>query len=79
MNATSTAGFGNVGEGDALEDGRMECGVCWAIYDPAEGDPIWQIPPDTPFSRLPPEWRCPSCDAEQIKFMCLAGRGEPLP
>ena len=23
---------------------RMECGVCWRVYDPAEGDPVWQIP-----------------------------------
>jgi hypothetical protein len=23
----------------------MECGVCWRVYDPAEGDPAWRIEP----------------------------------
>ena len=29
---------------------RMECKVCWYVYDPAEGDVVWQIPPGTPFA-----------------------------
>ena len=32
---------------------RLECKVCWHVYDPAEGDPVWQIPPGTPFTDLP--------------------------
>jgi rubredoxin len=51
---------------------RMECGVCWRVYDPAEGDPVWQIPPGAPFSQLPEDWRCPNCDAPRARFMRLA-------
>jgi rubredoxin len=50
---------------------RMECGVCWQVYDPAAGDGIWQIPPRTPFAQLPPHWTCPNCAAEQSRFMAL--------
>lgn len=51
--------------GDAArlaDDARMECKVCWHVYDPAQGDSYWQIPPGTPFSALPADWRCPECD-----------------
>jgi [NiFe] hydrogenase assembly HybE family chaperone len=57
-------------------DAKLECGICWTIYDPAEGDPVWQIPPGTPFSELPTDWRCPHCDAPKHKFMVL-GADEP--
>ncbi|MBF6057676.1 rubredoxin [Thiomicrorhabdus sp. HH1] len=50
---------------------RMECKICWYIYDPAIGDDFWQVPPGTPFSQLPPEWRCPDCDGEKDQFMVL--------
>jgi rubredoxin len=48
---------------------RMECGVCWVVYDPAEGDSVRQIPSGTPWSELPEDWRCPNCDAPQTRFM----------
>jgi rubredoxin len=48
---------------------RMECGVCWHVYDPAEGDPVWQIPPGVAFADLPDDWRCPECDAPREKFL----------
>ncbi|HMK88308.1 MAG TPA: rubredoxin [Methylocystis sp.] len=48
---------------------RMECGVCWRVYDPAEGDPVWQVAPGTPFAELPEDWRCPNCDAPREKFL----------
>lgn len=54
---------------------RMECGICWHVYDPAEGDPVWQIPAGTPFTALPEDWTCPNCDAPRAKFMVL-GEGE---
>lgn len=50
---------------------RMECGVCWQVYDPAAGDAVWQIPRGTPFAQLPPHWTCPNCAAEQSRFMAL--------
>ena len=57
--------------GALAEDARLECGICWTVYDPAEGDPHWGIPPGTPFAQLPEHWRCPVCDAPQHKFMVL--------
>lgn len=49
----------------------LECGICWWVYDPAAGDPVWQIKPGTPFSKLPEHWSCPNCDAPKYKFMVL--------
>ncbi len=63
-------------------DARLECGICWHVYDPAEGDPVWQVPPGTPFAALPGHWRCPNCDAPKHKYMLLdgsAGDGGPRP
>ena len=48
---------------------RLECRICWHVYDPAEGDEVEQVPPGTPFSALPAHWRCPQCDAERDKFL----------
>ncbi|MBD3618988.1 MAG: rubredoxin [Chromatiales bacterium] len=53
------------------DDARMECKICWYVYDPAEGDEYWQIPPGTPFSRLPGHWRCPECDGAKDQFMVV--------
>ncbi|MCA3218364.1 MAG: rubredoxin [Burkholderiales bacterium] len=55
---------------DAL-GGRFECKVCWTVYDPKLGDPVWQIPPGTPFSALPHHWTCPNCSTEQSGFLAL--------
>jgi rubredoxin len=54
---------------------RMQCGVCWAIYDPALGDEARQIPPGTAFADLPDDWCCPACDASREKFQAL-GTGD---
>jgi rubredoxin len=53
-------------------DDRLECGVCWWVYDPAQGDEVWHVAPGTPFAALPEHWRCPQCDAPQHKFMVIA-------
>jgi rubredoxin len=50
---------------------RYECGVCWEVYDPASGDPVWQVPPGTPFESLPAYWSCPVCAAERDRFLEL--------
>jgi len=68
--AMSFENFGPRVEGDV--DTRMECGICWSIYDPALGDPQSQIAAGTPFSALPQEWRCPVCDAPKSSFMVIA-------
>jgi rubredoxin len=51
---------------------RLECKVCWYVYDPALGDPVWQIPEGTPFSALPAHWTCPNCACLQDQFMVVA-------
>jgi rubredoxin len=48
---------------------RFECGVCWDIYDPRQGDPVWQVPPGTPFEALPEHWSCPNCASERDRFL----------
>jgi rubredoxin len=48
-----------------------ECGVCWTVYDPREGDPLAQIPAGTPFEALPEPWCCPECEAPKHKFMAV--------
>lgn len=63
--------FENFGKRETVSGDRMECGICWHVYDPADGDPVWQIPSGTPFADLPEDWRCPNCDAVQSKFMRL--------
>ena len=40
---------------------RYQCLECAYIYDPAMGDPTQDIPPGTPFEKLPLTWRCPEC------------------
>ena len=54
-----------------LDHTRLECRICWYVYDPADGDELQQIPPGTPFRALPPHWCCPQCDALQDKFLPL--------
>jgi [NiFe] hydrogenase assembly HybE family chaperone len=58
------------------DNARLECGVCWHVYDPATGDDVWQIAAGTPFAALPTHWRCPVCDARRDQFILLEGRSE---
>lgn len=53
---------------------RLECRICWHVYDPAEGDPVWQIEQGTPFSALPGHWSCPNCAATKDQFLVLSDR-----
>jgi rubredoxin len=50
---------------------RMECRICWHVYDPAKGDELGQVPPGTAFADLPADWRCPNCDAPREGFLVL--------
>jgi len=50
---------------------RMECKICWHVYDPAEGCELWQVPAGTAFAALPGDWRCPVCDGARDQFMTL--------
>ena len=60
--------------GDASRIGpvtRLECKICWHVYDPAIGDPVWQVPAGTPFHLLPAHWSCPNCSGDRAQFMVL--------
>ncbi len=60
------------GDNSRLDDtARLECKVCWHIYDPQAGDDYWQIAAGTPFTRLKDEWRCPECDGAKEQFMVI--------
>jgi rubredoxin len=50
---------------DVTEVTRLECGICWTVYDPADGDEV------APFAALPEDWHCPNCDAPKSKFMAV--------
>lgn len=68
-----------LGDASRLPPGaKLECGICWWVYDPELGDEVAQIPPGTPFSALPAHWRCPACDAESRKFM-VVGAADLVP
>ena len=66
---TGFQGFGATADSDPRT--RFECRICWYVYDPAEGDTVWQIAPGTPFSQLPPHWTCPNCSATQDQFIVV--------
>lgn len=62
---------GSYGGDDAVleDDSRLECPVCWYLYDPAMGDEVAQVAPGTPFSALPEHWTCPNCDGRKSVFL----------
>ena len=61
-----------LGARDRLAAGaRLECKICWWVYDPALGDAQWQIEPGTPFAELPAHWTCPQCEGSAEQFMVL--------
>ncbi len=53
-------------------DARLECKICWWVYDPADGDDHWQIAPGTPFAALPTHWSCPQCEGSAEQFMVIS-------
>lgn len=64
--------FESSAAGALPDEARLECGVCWWVYDPETGEDTFDTPPGTPFTALPADWRCPACDAPKSKFMALA-------
>ncbi|HID46419.1 MAG TPA: rubredoxin [Chromatiaceae bacterium] len=60
------------GEASKITDQtRLECKICWYVYDPDEGDDYWHIPPGTAFSQLPEHWTCPQCDGAKNDFLVI--------
>ena len=61
-----------LGDATRIDDAtRLECKICWYVYDPALGDPVWQVPAGTPFTQLPDHWKCPECDGARDQFMVI--------
>jgi len=52
---------------------KYQCDICGYIYDPAKGDPESNIPPGTPFEKLPDGWMCPVCGASKSDFKKIEG------
>ncbi len=50
---------------------KRVCTSCGYIYDPVAGDGGHGIPPNTPFDRLPDDWKCPLCYAAKEAFDLL--------
>jgi rubredoxin len=50
---------------------RLECKICWYVYDPRLGDEVWQIPAGTTFAGLPERWSCPECGGKKQDFLLL--------
>jgi len=77
-NDTKPTGSSKRFEGSYLGDNsqlsnqtKMECKICWHVYNPELGDDYWQVEPNTPFRDLPPEWSCPVCDGAKDQFMVI--------
>ena len=51
------------------DDAKMECRICWYVYDPEAGDTVQQVPAGTPFLKLPDYWHCPECDSGPDSFL----------
>jgi GntR family transcriptional regulator / MocR family aminotransferase len=63
--------------GLAPAPGRYACRACYAVFDPARGDPAQGVPPDTPPDAMPPAWRCPDCGVAWSAYAPCADRGFP--
>lgn len=48
-----------------------KCTVCGYIYKPERGDKMNDIPPNTDFSELPEDWRCPMCNQPKFVFQLI--------
>lgn len=48
---------------------KMQCKVCWHVYDPAEGCEDMGIAPGTSFNDLPDNFLCPDCGNPRSSFI----------
>ena len=51
---------------------RWKCSVCGHVYIPEEGDPEGDVPPGTPFEKVPRDWVCPECGAPRSAYRPIA-------
>ena len=69
-------GLEDFGERETLSaEDRMECGICWHVYDAAHGGRVRRLAPARPFADLPEDWPCPTCDAVQAKVVRVGDAG----
>ncbi|MBD2043905.1 rubredoxin [Microcoleus sp. FACHB-672] len=54
---------------------RYECRACGYVYEPTKGDDGRQVPPGTPFTELPTDWRCPVCGVRTSQFYNIGAAG----
>jgi rubredoxin len=47
---------------------KYVCDVCGWVYEPEAGAPADNIPPGTPFEKLPEGFMCPECGASKEAF-----------
>jgi len=57
----------------AADQRRFICRGCYFIYEEATGLPKLGIAPNTPFSTIPADWRCPDCGTEKTTFRPYVG------
>jgi rubredoxin len=48
---------------------KLKCEVCGWVYDPAAGAPASNIPPGTPWNKVPDSFVCPECGAGKSAFV----------
>lgn len=51
------------------ECGKMQCKVCWYVYDPDQGCEMFEIEPGTAFNDLPDYFTCPNCGSAKTMFI----------
>jgi len=47
---------------------KWQCLECAYVYDTEKGDKTQNIPPGTPFEKLPKTWICPECKISIQKY-----------
>lgn len=77
MSAAQSFFGGSYGGDDSqlADTTRLECKICWYLYDPAQGDETQQVPPGTPFAALPDDWSCPVCAGPRQDFLVIEDDG----
>jgi flavin reductase (DIM6/NTAB) family NADH-FMN oxidoreductase RutF/rubredoxin len=56
---------------DDADEEPFICAICGYVYRPEDGDLAIGVPPGTPFSELPEDYRCPICNAGKDYFKPL--------
>ena len=56
---------------EEADDEPYICAICGYVYRPEDGDLAIGVPPGTPFSELPEDYRCPICNAGKDYFKPL--------